>query len=403
VDGFVYDENNTTAIAERTELDRWVLSKLNSLIQEVTAAYAEYEPTQAGRAIESFVDLHLSNWFVRQSRKRFWKGDLSQGDLAQDKLFAYQTLFECLNTVAQLMSPIAPFFADWLYKNLTDSLRGSAENTVAKNSKFYHDSVHLTHLQAANEAAIDKNLEQRMDYAQRISSLALSLRKLEKMRVRQPLSRILLPVLDTDFQAQVDAVKELILQEVNVKKLDYITDTSGVVSKKVKPNFKVLGKKLGKNMAFAKTTLENLTQDEIARFEAEKIYFLETETEKIDVLLAEVEILSDHIPGWSVATDGNLTVALDVTLTDELVAEGNARELVNRIQNLRKTSDFNITDTIKVEVQQHRFLDNAVATFSDYIKSETLATDLLYLEKITTGELIDLADDVQVLIAIRRN
>ncbi len=395
VDGFVFDENNLTAISDRSELDKWILSKLNSLIQEVTTAYAEYEPTQAGRAIENFVDLHLSNWYVRQSRKRFWKGELTQ-----DKLFAYETLFECLQTVSQLISPIAPFFADWLYKNLTDDLRQAA---VANNTNLKHDSVHLTRLITANAALIDTDLEQRMDYAQRISSLALSLRKLEKIRVRQPLSRILLPVLDSSFQAQVEAVKDLILQEVNVKKIDFITDTSGVVSKKVKPNFKVLGKKLGKNMAFAKMTLENLSQDEIKAFETAKVYFLQTETEKIEVLLDEVEILSDHIPGWSVANDGNLTVALDVTLTEELVAEGNARELVNRIQNLRKTRDFNITDTIQVRVQQHTFLDKAVATFSNYIKNETLATDLVYLEQVANGELIDLADDVQVLIDITRN
>ena len=394
-DAFVFDEKNVSAVSERSELDRWVLSKLHSLIVEVDTAYAKYEPTQAGRALETFVDLHLSNWYVRLSRKRFWAGSLTD-----DKKQAYETLFECLQTVSQLIAPIAPFFADWLYKNLTDNLR---ENAPQNHTKLGHDSVHLSYFTPPNEQLIDTALEQRMDYAQRISSLVLSLRKLERMRVRQPLSRILLPVFDADFQAQVESVKALILQEVNIKQIEYITDTSGIVNKKVKPNFKVLGKKLGKNMAFAKTTLEALTQAEIKAFDTEKRYLLVTESETIEILLDEVEIVSDHIPGWSVANDGNLTVALDVQLTDELLAEGNARELVNRIQLMRKNNGLNITDTITITVQPHVFLDNAIAKFTHYIKSETLATELFYTKNVENGETIDLNDEVQVLLSIAKN
>jgi isoleucyl-tRNA synthetase len=373
-DGFVINKNDFSNVEDRSELDKWVLSKLNSLIQEVTQLYSEYEPTQAGRAIEDFVDAHLSNWYVRLGRKRFWK---TEGDL--DKKHAYETLYECLETVAQLMSPIAPFFGDWLYKNLTGE-----------------PSVHLSILVKSKTNLIDTDLEQRMDYAQRISSLVLSLRKQEQIRVRQPLSRILLPVLDSNFQTQVHAVQDLIMQEVNIKTIEFITDTSGVVSKKVKPNFKVLGKKLGKNMAAAKSILENLSQADIAALETQKVYVLKIENETIDVLLEEVDIVSDQIPGWLVANDGAITVALDTHISDDLRAEGTARELVNRIQTLRKSRDFNVTDRIHVTLQPHESINTAIAQFGAYIKQETLADTLTMTETVTNGEQIELLDGVSL-------
>jgi isoleucyl-tRNA synthetase len=300
-----------------------------------------------------------------------------------DKKHAYETLSECLEVVAQLMSPIAPFFGDWLYRNLA----GEA-------------SVHLSILKKADKTLINTVLEQRMDYAQRISSLVLSLRKQERIRVRQPLSRILLPVLDSDFQVQVQAVQHLILQEVNIKTIEFITDTSGVVSKKVKPNFKALGKKLGKNMAFAKNELENLSQNDIANFEDQNVYLLKIENETIEILLEEVEIVSDQIPGWSVANDGAITVALDTHISDDLRAEGTARELVNRIQMLRKSRDFNVTDRIHITLQPHESIAAAIAQFGGYIKQETLADTLTLSETVVNGEQIDLLDEVSLLLNV---
>jgi isoleucyl-tRNA synthetase len=392
VDNFVTSEFDRVAYDELAELDKWIISKLNSLVQDVTRLYAEYEPTQAGRLIEEFVDAHLSNWYVRLARKRFWRGEMTQ-----DKKAAYETLQHCLVQIAQLMSPIAPFFGDWLYRNITEPMRPIA---IAKQTPLRHNSVHLTHLAQAETQFINTDLEQRMDYAQRISSLVLSLRKAEKIRVRQPLGRILLPVLDNNFQAQVHAVQDLILQEVNIKTIEFITDTSGVVSKKVKPNFKVLGKKLGKNMAAAKSILENLSQADIAALETNKVYVLKIENETIDVLLEEVEIVSDQIPGWSVANDGAITVALDTHISDDLRAEGTARELVNRIQTLRKTSNFNVTDRINVTLQPHESIANAIAQFGSYIQQETLTDTLTLTETVVNGELIELLDGVSLLLGV---
>ncbi len=388
VENWVMDEMNVTPIADRPEIDRWVLSRLNTLVQDYTRLMNDYEPTSAARLIEAFVD-DLSNWYVRLCRRRFWDMDAA----------AFETLHQCLAVVAQLMSPIAPFFAEWLYKNLTDPIRAKA---IANNTPLRHQSVHLTYLTQADSTLIDKDLEQRMDYAQRITTLVLSLRKQERIRVRQPLQRILLPILNSNFQAQVEAVKDLILQEVNIKSFEYITDTTGIVSKKVKPNFKVLGKKLGKNMKAAGDFLATLSQPEIADFERNgKIYF-QTDAENIEILVEETEIVSSDIPGWFVASDNTITVALDVNLTDTLIAEGNARELVNRIQTMRKNRDFKVSDKIVIKVQHIPELETAIQQYRDYICSETLADDLAFQTEVANGEITDLTDEVQFLLNVER-
>ncbi|MEM8909086.1 MAG: DUF5915 domain-containing protein, partial [Bacteroidota bacterium] len=383
IDRFTYQEAELP-LAERPEIDRWIISLLNTLVREVEADYADYEATNATRKIQRFVDEHLSNWYVRLCRRRFWKGEYSK-----DKIAAYQTLYTCMNTIAKLMAPVAPFFADWLYLNL---------NKVTQKEQA--ESVHLAHFPRANEALIDQRLEQRMDYAQRISSLVLSLRKKERIRVRQPLQKILLPVLDQDFQLQVDGVKDLILSEVNVKELAYITDTGGIIKKGIKPNFKTLGRRLGKNMKAAAQVINGFTQEDIAAIEKAGGYQLELEGQNFDLTLADFEITTEDIPGWLVANDGALTVAMDITLTDQLLAEGTARELVNRIQNLRKSKDFNVTDRIVVTLENHEAISSAIATFGAYIQSETLASTL-QLSEAVEGDTIELNEAVSLGIEVK--
>ena len=363
IDGFKYAED-AVALNKRPEIDRWIISMLNTLVKEVEAEYADYEPTNATRKVMHFVDAHLSNWYVRLCRRRFWKGDYTD-----DKIAAYQTLYDCMTTIAKLMAPVAPFFADWMYQNL---------NNVTKLES--HSSVHLSDFPTANEETIDKALEQRMDYAQRISSLVLSLRKKEKIRVRQPLQKALLPVLDSSFQEQVEGVKDLILAEVNVKELEYVTDTSGLIKKKIKPNFKTLGRMLGKNMKAAAQVISGFNQDDISQIEKSNSYQLDIEGTRYDLTLADFEIVTEDIPGWQVANDGPLTVALDITLTPSLEAEGMARELVNRIQNIRKEKDFDVTDRIIVVLEDKEDVRAAVNEFGDYIANETLA------DKIELGD-----------------
>ena len=393
VDGFVQDEMNQTPISSRTELDRWVLSKLHSLVAEVSESYSTYEPTQAARAIEKFVDNDFSNWYVRLSRRRFWKGEMSE-----DKKAAYETMYECLMIVGQLTSPIAPFFTDWLYKNLTDGIRSKA---IENNTPLRHPSVHLTDLTKSNNALIDKDLEQQMDYAQRISSLILSLRKKAKIRVRQPLQKAMLPILDAHFIHQVEAVKDLILAETNVKTLEYITDTSGVVNKRIRPNLKTLGKVLGKNMRTGQLAIEALTQADIAKIEKDKTYPLSIGDETYNLTIDDFLITSEDIPGWEVASDGDVTVALDLTLTPELEAEGTARDLVNKIQNIRKDRNFNITDKISVTLERHEAIIAAVEGYADYIKNEVLATELEmvsldFSEKMALNDVVELGVDVRL-------
>ncbi|MBC7886211.1 MAG: isoleucine--tRNA ligase, partial [Saprospiraceae bacterium] len=384
IDGFGYKETRIP-LSERQEIDRWIISLLNSLVKEVDEEFSDYEPTNATRKIMIFVDEHLSNWYVRLCRRRFWKGDYSE-----DKIAAYQTLYECLSTLSKLMAPAGPMFADWLYKNLND---------VTKLEE--KESVHLADFPAVDDTAIDKTLEQRMDYAQRISSLVLSIRKKEGLRVRQPLKKILLPVLDPLFISQVDAIKALILSEVNVKEIEFITDTEGFISKKAKANFKTLGKILGKHMKAGSTMIAEFDQKTISEIEKNNTYTLEIEGEQFVLTTEDIEISFDEIPGWQVAIDRDITVALDISLTDDLVAEGLARELVNRIQNIRKNSDFNVTDKISIVLEDHESIRPAVQQYGEYIKSEVLGVSII-LGPTEGGETIEITDDLNLKIVVKK-
>jgi len=397
IDKFVMDEYNVMPYSERSELDRWIISKLYHLVADYREAMDDYEPTKACRAIENFVDEHLSNWYVRLSRRRFWKA--STDDDGKDKMAAYQTLFECLMVVTQLASPVAPFFSDWMYRNLTAPLRDKAK---AGASPLRHESVHLSDLTQPDPTKVDAALEQRMDYAQRICSLALSLRKREKLRVRQPLQKILLPILDPSFQEQVDAVADLIKAEINVKEIEYVTDTSGIITKKAKPNFKTLGKRLGKAMKAAADVIAALSQEQINAFERSKTLSISIEGQAFELEPEDLDIVTEDIPGWMVASDGEITVALDVTLTPELEAEGAARDLVNRIQNIRKERDYNVTDRIVVTVERHELVTPAIAQFSAYIMGETLADALQVADELPNGEVVEMAGDVTVRIQVER-
>lgn len=365
VDKFRYAEKKVP-MEKRPEIDRWILSLLNSLIKEVTEAYEKYEPTRAGRAIQDFVVENLSNWYVRLSRKRYWGGDYSQ-----DKISAYQTLYTCLETVAVLASPIAPFYMDKLYRDL---------NSVTGR---FSGSVHLADFPEADDALIDRALEERMELAQQISSMVLGLRRKVQLRVRQPLSKLIVPILNEEMVKQLDAVKPIILSEVNVKELEYITDTTGVLVKRIKPNFKTLGPKYGKYMKQISARVAEMEQSDIFDFEKRGGCEWNIDGEKIVLGMEDVEILSEDIPGWLVANEGRLTVALDVNVTKELKEEGIARELINRIQNLRKESDFDVTDKISLEIGRHEEITEAVEHFEAYISSQVLA------EKITLTDTRD--------------
>jgi isoleucyl-tRNA synthetase len=360
LDAFIYRAEKAIPVQERAELDQWILSKLQSLILEVEAAMDGYDATKATRAIQNFTVDQLSNWYVRLARKRFWRGDMQA-----DKQAAYETLYECLFTLSQLMSSFAPFYADWLYKNLTEA----GESGKA--------SVHLTDWNTANHSLINPDLETSMDLAQTISSLVHSLRKKEKIKVRQPLQRILVPVLSEKFKSQVAHVAELIQTEVNIKEIEYLDDASGILVKNIKPNLPVLGKKLGPKMRFVVAALQGWGATEINQIEREGNYLLSVEGEEIDLLLEEVLISSQDIPGWSVASDQGVTVALDVNLTEELKQEGVARDLVNRIQNLRKDLGLEVQDKITLLVSDSNPLVNAsIALFGGYIQEETQAISL---------------------------
>jgi len=384
IDSFEFSEDYIP-LADRQEIDRWIISLLHSLRTEVIDSYADYEATNACRKIMTFVDQHLSNWYVRLCRRRFWKGEYTT-----DKIAAYQTLYECLSTVSKLMAPVAPFFSEWLYRNLNEATGNDASQ-----------SVHLSLIENGNNDMIDKSLEERMDYAQRISSLVLSLRKKEKIRVRQPLQKVLMPVLNDEFKTQVKAIEDLVLAEVNVKSFEYVDDASGVIKKKIKPNFKTLGKRLGKHMKAGAAIISQLGNDDIVEIEKTNSYSLQLEGEQFDLSLEDFEIVSEDIPGWQVASDKEITVALDVTLTDDLLAEGTARELVNRIQNIRKTKDFNVTDRINIQIEDHESIRTAVDQFSDYICAEVLA-DALTISSDVDGDLIEIAEDVTLKMDVIR-
>jgi isoleucyl-tRNA synthetase len=382
IDKFKYSEAEI-AITDRPEIDQWIISLLNTLTKEVDDFYADFEPTKAARAIQDFVDINLSNWFVRLSRRRFWKSDNSA-----DKLSAYQTLYTCLTTVAKLMSPIAPFFAERLYTDL---------NSITKKEAF--ESVHLAYFPEYNQALVNAKLEERMQMAQDISSLVLSLRKKVGINVRQPLSKILLPILDKGFKNQVDQVKELILSETNIKDIEYITDTAGFIKKKIKPNFKALGAKVGKDMKVVAEVINNFTQEDIAELEEKgEIPILDT---KYLILLADVEIIAEDVPGWQVANLGKLTVALDVTLTEELKEEGISRELINRIQNLRKSKGFEVTDRITVRLTDHSFISRALNNNLSYICAEILADSIVLDNQLNEGETATIEDN-EIIIAINK-
>ena len=385
IDGFSFEEEYVP-LAERPEIDRWIISLLNSLVKEVDQDYADYEPTQATRKVMSFVDEHLSNWYVRLCRRRFWKGDYTT-----DKIAAYQTLYECLASISKLMAPVAPFFADWLYKNLNSA-----------SHRESHESVHLAMMPEVQETAIDKTLEQRMDYAQRISSLILSLRKKENIRVRQPLQRVMIPVLNDRFKEQVEAVKDLILAEVNIKEIQYITDTDGVIKKKAKPNFKTLGRRLGKDMKAANAAIQAFDQQTINLIEKENFYALDLGDVSYDITLEDIEVISEDIPGWQVANDKDITVALDLTLNDDLIAEGTARELVNRIQNIRKDSDYEVTDRIRVNIEAEPRVNEAVTHYGDYIAAEVLADEVNVVAGLEKGMLTEIYDDLSLHIQVSR-
>ncbi|MGZ3821094.1 MAG: DUF5915 domain-containing protein, partial [Mucilaginibacter sp.] len=383
IDKFNYSEAEIE-LSKRPEIDQWIISLLNTLSKEVDAFYADFEPTKAARAIQDFVDEHLSNWYVRLSRRRFWRSDNSA-----DKLSAYQTLYTCLISISKLMSPIAPFFADRLFTDL---------NTITK--KESSESVHLADFPIYNSQLVNKALEERMQLAQDISSLTLSLRKKVGINVRQPLSRILLPILNKNFKHQVDLVKELILSETNIKDIEYITDASGFIKKKVKPNFKALGARVGKDMKQVADAIVNMTQDDISQLETEgSISILDA---KYLILATEVEIIAEDVPGWLVANLGKLTVALDVNISNELKEEGISREFINRVQNMRKDKGFEVTDKINVRYRTDSLaIIEAIKNNLFYICAEILASGIVIDGQLNEGETF-LIDENEILIAITK-
>ena len=365
VDGFTFAEPEIP-VSQRPEIDRWIISLLNSLVKEVDGYYADYEPTRAGRAISDFVNDNLSNWYVRLNRKRFWGGNMDK-----DKLSAYQTLYTCLETVASLMAPIAPFFADRLYTDLTSATGRSAQ------------SVHLSNFPAADESVIDKELEERMQDAQDITSMVLALRRKVNIKVRQPLTTLMIPVLDEKQQRDIETIKELVLNEVNVKEMLFADNAAGILVKRVKPDFKKLGPRYGKIMKQLAAKIAGMSQDDILQFEKEEKFAFDIDGQQAIIEIGDVEIISEDIPGWLVANEGRLTVALDITVTEDLRREGIARELVNRIQNIRKSSGFDITDKIHVKLTRNEETDPAVEEYKDYIAKQVLA------ESITLCDTLD--------------
>ena len=384
IDGFTYAEAEIP-LNERPEIDRWILSELHTLIQEVDGFYEEYEPTKAARAISNFVQENLSNWYVRLCRRRFWKGEYGT-----DKIAAYQTLYTCLLNVAKLSAPIAPFFMDKLYRDLTQA---------TQSEEF--DSVHLAKFPSSVENFVDKSLESRMMKAQTVSSLVLSLRKKEMIKVRQPLQKVMIPILDENQRAEIEAVSELIKAEVNVKEIELLDDASGVLVKQIKPNFKALGPRFGKDMNLIAKEIQGLTAEQINELEAKGELSLVISGNSVILTSQDVEITSQDIPGWLVASANGITVALDITISAELKQEGIARELVNRIQNIRKDSGFEVTDKIKVQIQHQVELEPAIKKNEEYIKSETLTKELLFVEEVQNGIEIEF-DDIKTKILISK-
>jgi isoleucyl-tRNA synthetase len=384
VDDF-YNQYPQIAIEKRPEIDRWIISLLNSLIEEVDTDFDSYEPTKAGRAISDFVNDNLSNWYVRLNRKRFWGGEMTE-----DKLSAYQTLYTCLVTVAKLMAPISPFYADKLYLDLT---------AAVNDEKF--ESVHLADFPKADASLIDKTLEDRMYLAQTASSIVLALRRKVNLKVRQPLSKIMIPVTDETQKANIEAVSGLILSEVNVKSIEFVDSANAMLVKRVKPDFKKLGPRYGKIMKQLAPKIQSMTQDEINSLEKNGRYTLSIEGVEATITLEDVEIISEDIPGWLVGNEGRLTIALDITVTDDLRKEGIARELVNRIQNLRKAKNFEITDRISIQISSDPAFDDAIREYADYIKQQVLG-DSLVISKEKFKDEIEI-DDKPLTISIKKN
>jgi len=384
VDGYKGDED-IVALEDRPEIDKWIISLLNSLIKEVTNAYNSFEPTRAGRAIQDFVTENMSNWYVRLNRKRFWGGEFDK-----DKIAAYQTLHECLKTVALLSAPIAPFYMEKLFQDLSG------------NEK--KQSVHLSLMPEWKDDLIDKELEERMTYAQQISSMVLALRRKVSIKVRQPLQKIMVPILDKSFESQLEAVKDLILGEVNVKELEYLKDSDGVLVKKIKPNFKSLGPKYSKLMKQIAAVIAKMSADDINTFEQAGEFTINVDGNEIVLVPEDVEIISEDIPGWLVTNEGRITVALDITITEELREEGVARELINRIQNLRKDSGFDVIDKIKLSIQKHDAINKAVEKYKGYIGAQTLASEIALVDKCNESGsvVVELDSDVETAIFIER-
>jgi len=387
VDGFTYAEDEVP-VNQRPEIDRWILSLLNSLIKEVEEAYEDYEPTRAGRAIQDFVIEQLSNWYVRLNRKRFWGGEYNT-----DKIAAYQTLYTCLETVSLLTAPISPFYMDQLFTDLNHVTR-----------RHSTQSVHLADFPKCSQALIDKNLEERMEMAQSVCSLVLGLRRKVNIKVRQPLQKIMIPILDEKFREQLAAVENLILSEVNVKELEYLTNSSGILVKRIKPNFKTLGPRFGKAMKAISEAMVKMTQDDISTFERTGQFTIATPEGDINLTLNDVEILSEDIPGWLVANEGRYTVALDITITEELLMEGIARELINRVQNIRKDSGFEVTDKIRIIIQKHDKLNNAIEAHKNYISTQTLAREIILVDGELNGNsnVIELDDELTTAIVVEK-
>ncbi len=387
IDGF-RNQVKEIPVKNRPEIDRWIISLLNTLVKEVREDYENYEPTRAGRAIQDFVIDNLSNWYVRLNRKRYWGGEWND-----EKVAAYQTLYSCLETVSLLMAPIAPFYAEQLYTNLNGV---TGKNTAS--------SVHLARFPEHNATLIDKALEERMDIAQKVSSMVLGLRRKVNIRVRQPLNKIMVPALDDGFIEKFEAVKPLILTEVNVKEVEYITGSEGILVKKIKPNYKILGPRYGKMMKQLSAAILQMTQHEIADFEKNGSVTLTVDGELVALALNDVEIISEDIPGWLVSNEGLLTVALDIHVTPELREEGIARELINRIQNIRKDSGFDVTDKIIIEIQKHDAINLAVEHFREYIGSQTLSQSISLVDKLPaeSSKTIEIDDDILTMINVEK-
>ncbi len=385
IDRFTYDEADVP-LSERPEIDQWILSELHTLIKKVDQSFDDYEPTRAARAMAYFVQENLSNWYVRLSRRRFWKGDYEQ-----DKISAYQTLYTCLATLSKLAAPIAPFFMDRLYRDL---------NRTTNKEQF--ESVHLADFPVHDPGMVNKELESKMQKAQTISSLVLSIRQKEKIKVRQPLHRIMIPVLDNRQREEIEAVSDLILSEVNVKEINLLDDASGILVKKIKPNFKVLGPRYGRDMKAIGQAVAQFGQEEIQKIEREGEITLDLDNKSIILKLEDVEISSQDIEGWLVASSGPLTVALDIHVTDDLRKEGIARELVNRIQNLRKESGFEVTDKIDIKIQKDGYVEEAVASNIKYIKNETLTAELEFEEQLDEGTSVSF-DEVNTKLLIKKH